>query len=498
MMFQTKSVGIDARADSIRIAVAVSQGGRTKILNLIEREIPTNAEGETTDATEILKEALKEVGANEDLCVAGIPTSNSINRLLSTPLTDSSKIRQTLKFQLEPQIPYPIDQVISDFVTVRKSDEGSDILAIAVAKDSIAEKLRHLRSAGVDPQILALDALALSALYFTPFDFSEDRVTALLLTGEESSFLGFFVGERLIGYRNLEGVPRDDIGAVDNMIKELKRSLVGFTPVTDQDAEIGALCVGGSNAEFIREYIQREIRDLPMRSIDFNEKAIVEIPPEFYEHVEDFRLAIALAHAGLDSSANAVNFMREEYAPPSVISRMLPNIKLSLIVLGVALVVWFAGVWAQIYGQSKRLEALNEEMVEIFSSTMPGIESASDAERQIKQEKEKFKTLTNYSSEYVSPIDVLEEVAAAAPKNASLTLNDLSSSDNVLRMTGLVDSFDDIDAFKKQIEISPIFSDVTIDSATKSEKMKKVTFRIRAEISRHESPGAVPDDGGGS
>ncbi len=490
-MFQSRSVGIDIQPGFVRIAVATQQGGRTKILNLVEEAIPDETGREPAQAASIIKNALRENGTDDsDVCVACLPASGSINRTVRMPLTDPSKIKDTLKYQIEAQIPYPVDHVISDCVMIRKLDDGSEVLAIAVAKELISERLELLTAAGVDPQILTLDALALADFYITPFDFSPDRVTALLLTGSENSFLGFFVGERLVGYRNLDGVSEGDESAVSGLVKELRRSFVGFQSTGDETAEIGALCLGGAAGEAIREVLQEEFRDLSVRRVEFNERMLAEIPPSFSDIAEACGLAVALAHAGLGARANAVNFMREEFAPPSALSRVRPNLIFSAAVLALALVAWFAGIRAQIHSQANHMKALNEEMVKIFSDTMPGIKSPGAAEQRIKQEQEKFKILKNYSSEYVSPIEVLAEVATGASEIKNLSLNDLADSDNVLRMTGVVESFDDIDAFKKRVEGSPLFHDVKIDSATKSDKGKKVNFRIRARIGRESASGA--------
>jgi len=57
-------------------------------------------------------------------------------------------------------------------------------------------------------------------------------------------------------------------------------------------------------------------------------------------------------------------------------------------------------------------------------------------------------------------------------------------SDNVLRMTGEVNSFDNINIFNQRLDDSPLLSQVKIDSATKAEKGDKINFRIRARVGR--------------
>jgi type II secretory pathway component PulL len=498
-MFQSRSVGIDIQPGLVRVAVATRQGAQTKILSLVQEELPGETGQGPDQAAAIVQDALRQSGVTAGaICVASLPSSSSANRLIHMPLTDPSKIKETLKYQIETQIPYSIENVVSDCVMIRKMSEGSQILAIAVTKDSVSEKLRLLKAAGADPQILTLDALALADFYTTPFDFSPERVTALLLTGREHSFIGFFIGERVVGYRNLDDLLSIDEDTVNGLVTELRRSIVGFQPPEGETVEVGALCVGGPGGEAIREVLQEEFRELPVREVEFNERALAEIPPNLSDAAESCGLAIALARAGLQEPANSVNFMREEFALPSLLSRMKSSLVFSAVLLFITLLAWFAGVQAQIHSRTNHKEALDAEMLEIFADSMPGIREPAAAERRIKQEREKFKDLRDYSSDYVSPLEVLSEVAKSVPDETDLTLNDMVSDNDLLRMTGAVDSFDDIDTFKKRIESSPLFSGVKIDSATKADKGKKVSFRIRADIGRESAPDAGPVGGGGS
>jgi type II secretory pathway component PulL len=497
-MFQGKSVGIDIQPGLLRIAVAASQGGRTKILSLLEKEIPPSDDDEAEGAAEAIRAAMVEAGADDSACVACLPAASSINRLLSVPITDSAKIRQTLKFQLEPQIPYPVDQVISDFMAIRELEEGAEILAIAVTKESVSQRLQPLQSAGVDTQIITLDALALADFYITPFDFSEERVTAMLLVGAESSFLGFFVGEALIGYRSLSGLGTSDEGAVNGIAKELRRSLVGFQSSLDEGAEIGTLCVGGPHGVLLREYLSEEFREMPIRTVEFNERNLAEIPPDLSGLAEEFRLAIALARAGLETSAHTVNFMQEEYAPPSAFSRLLPHIKFSLAVLAIVFVAWFTGVWTQIYSQTRQLKTIREEMTGIFANTLPGITSADDAEQSVEDLRNTFRALRNYSAEYISPLVVLNEVfACAAPEGERLVLDEMKISGDQLIINGAADSFNNIDSFKKRIEDSSLFSDVD-EKSRGNQRQEKLQFRFTANIAREPASGSGPNGGGGS
>jgi len=483
-MFQTRSIGIDIGPDSVKIAVATQQGGRTRILDLIEKQLPQGSEQE---AGKLLAAAIQEVFTENafdgDTCVAALPAAVSINRLLISPLTEAGKIRQTLKFQMEPQIPYPVDQVVSDFIAGPRTNDGIEILAMAVTKEALSERLQVLNSAAVDPQIVTLDALALADFYINQFDFSGDRVTVLLCLNYDSSFLGFFQGDRAIGYRNLEGVPLADEAAEQKMVKEIQRTLLSYQP-SDTDAQMGTVCVTGPNADKFRNLLQERFPDLPVRVVEFNDNAIVEIPPYLLAGAEECKLAVALAHAGLGNSRNAVNFRRDEFSPSSLVSRLKPNIYFSLAILAVALIAWFGNLTSSNRYQARQLEQINQEMIKTFADSLPEVKTPENVQQKIREEQERFKLLRNYSSEYVPPLDVLAEVTASIAPGKTFAMTDLAISDYTLRMTGEADSFDDINIFRDTLENSNLLSEVKIESATKADKSDKINFRIRANVGR--------------
>ncbi|GAB4333969.1 MAG: hypothetical protein Kow0099_05900 [Candidatus Abyssubacteria bacterium] len=497
MMFRTQSVGIDIQPDSVRMAVAIAQGGHMKVQNLAVRKIPEAPEHEARAAiASIIKDLFGENNLNGDTSVVCLPAAMSINRYLTTPITDYGRICQTLKFQMEPQIPYPVEQVVSDFIPLRKTNEGTEMLAVAVTKEKVSDALKLLELAEIDPQIVTIDALALADFYVNPFDFSSDKITALLHVGPRSTFLGFFSGQKLIGYRNLDGAPGDDEHSLRKLAKETQRSMLTFqSPPSIENGEIGTLCVSGDHADKLQWMFQQNLRDLPIRVLGFNENALAEIPPGLMDLADDCKLAIALARVGLQSSLNTINLRQEEFAPVSPLTRLRPNIRFSLVVLGIVLALWFGSVLTEIRHLSREREALNHEMVNIFSDTMPTAKTPEAIRQEIRLQQDRFKALRNHSSEYVSPLDVLAEVNASNP-DKKLVLTDFAISENVLRMTGEADSFDDVNIFQGKLEDSALLSKVKIDSAAKAEKTEKINFRIRAEIAREsgQKPAPVPEE----
>jgi general secretion pathway protein L len=105
-----------------------------------------------------------------DRLVTAIPCQDLFVRTLSFPFKDSTKLAQVVPFEVENLVPMPLeDLAIGSLVlppgqtpegTTRDS-KGSDVLVTAAPKDKVAEHLRFLAQADVEPSAINVDAMAL-------------------------------------------------------------------------------------------------------------------------------------------------------------------------------------------------------------------------------------------------------------------------------------------------------------------------------------------------
>ena len=87
--------------------------------------------------------------------VSAIPAQATFVRNLPLPFRDPRKIREVLKFEIEPHIPYPVEDVIVDFAKIRNLDTGGcEVLAAAVSKKVMADHLHILGLAGLAPEVV--------------------------------------------------------------------------------------------------------------------------------------------------------------------------------------------------------------------------------------------------------------------------------------------------------------------------------------------------------
>ena len=143
-----KILGFDIGQDSIT-AVQVKSGlGKYEVL-ACARVLIEGAEG--IDAA--IKEMSDQMDLESDFYISSIPCERASYRNLKMPFKDLKKIRQALPFEIETLVPFPIEDLVFDFVADDRSDE-SEILAVSTEKSFVSEYLARLQGHGIDPDVL--------------------------------------------------------------------------------------------------------------------------------------------------------------------------------------------------------------------------------------------------------------------------------------------------------------------------------------------------------
>lgn len=105
-----------------------------------------------------------------DRLVTAIPCHDLFVRTLSFPFKDAAKLTQIVPFEVENLVPMPLEDLAIGSVVLppsRVSDgsprehKGSEVLVTAAPKDKVADHLRFLAQADVEPAAVNVDALAL-------------------------------------------------------------------------------------------------------------------------------------------------------------------------------------------------------------------------------------------------------------------------------------------------------------------------------------------------
>lgn len=105
-----------------------------------------------------------------DRLVTAIPCQDLFVRTLSFPFKDSTKLAQVVPFEVENLVPMPLEDLAVGSLVLPpghtaegspRETKGSEVLVTAAPKDKVAEHLRFLAQADVEPSAINVDAMAL-------------------------------------------------------------------------------------------------------------------------------------------------------------------------------------------------------------------------------------------------------------------------------------------------------------------------------------------------
>ncbi len=105
-----------------------------------------------------------------DQLVTAIPCQDLFVRTLSFPFKDSTKLAQVVPFEVENLVPMPLEELAIGSLVLPpgltsegtpRASKGSEVLVTAAPKDKVAEHLRFLAQADIEPSAINVDAMAL-------------------------------------------------------------------------------------------------------------------------------------------------------------------------------------------------------------------------------------------------------------------------------------------------------------------------------------------------
>jgi type IV pilus assembly protein PilM len=160
-------------------------------------------EGAIMDSSAVA-EAIDTLFANNNVKKTDIATSVSggsvIIKKISLPAMSEDELAESIRWEAEQYIPFPIDEVNLDHKTLRGSAaEGGmmDIVLVAVKKDMIGFYANVITQAGKRPMVVDVDAFAVQNAFELNYknDVSPSEVIALINVGASLINMNIIQGE---------------------------------------------------------------------------------------------------------------------------------------------------------------------------------------------------------------------------------------------------------------------------------------------------------------
>ncbi len=426
---------------------------------------------------------VEEMPVADCTCIVSMPADQVSFRNLKVPFKQEKKIRQILRFELEPTLPFPIENVVIDFHTL-KSDgpsEQTDVIAAACNASGLRTTLELLEARRIRPEIVTVSGfpsiLCLSRLGHLPesalaVDVRSDSSTIFVMNSGQPTMVRTFPADRAYDSRT------------DMLGQNIQRTLYALEEINDRPFKPEQILItgpalgeNGTGAALTRFLDVPIVRIDLIRDIDTR---IKELPSDSWK---PFQMNNALALALIEViGIKGLNFRQGPFAIKKRWTEYRKNIITSGILAAALLAVWLTTVGIDYFFKKSQLDAINTQISEMFKQTFPDVKKIVDPLQQMRVSIDELRKIALFPADgqnTVLAIDLLNGISNSIPKNIDVKFTrTVIGEDNVL-INGDTDTFNSVDAIKSGLEKNPVFESVTIVSTTKEDASNRIKFRLK-------------------
>lgn len=480
-----KILGLDIQNHAVA-AVIVNSGLRTSRIEsytFIPFDDPSVEDGGLSAALDILTQRL-DVGGS--VCVVSLPPDQASFRNLQVPFKQVKKIRQILPFELEPSLPFPVEEVVIDFHPIRNDalGEATDLIAAAYETSGMRFYLEQLSARHIEPRIVTVGAYAAAICLCRLGNVPPNSL--LVDVGDDSSTMFVLADGQLRLVRSIPAGSRKPFRP-ELLCQNIQRTLFALEELVDpgylpEQMLITGPAVGRNGlAADMGQMLN--IPTVPTDLTRDTENRIDEFPADAWRpHQMNNALALALLEV---LGIKGLNFRRGPFAIRKRWAEYKQNITVAAILAGVLVLMMLTNVFLDYRARSQRLEMLNRRITEIFQTTFPEVTRVVDPVQQMRvniQELKGSSLSVSDSGNQLPAVDILNEISRRIPAEVDVQFSRLILADDSAVISGDSDTFNSVDTIKGSLESSDIFQEVTIVSTTKEAKDNRIRFRLRIKL----------------
>jgi general secretion pathway protein L len=479
-----KVLGIDIRKESVS-AVVVKTGLR-------ENRIDTHAFIPIPDSEQDpdnIKAALEALASQIDPagcdCVVSIAADHFSYRILKVPFKEAKKIRMVLPFELEPMVPFAVDNLVIDYIdleTERVSDQ-TDLIAVAVPKSELNLYIESLAAIKIDPEMITISGVP-SALFLARL--SEPGEDQLFLEINRTISTLFIVSNgRIKLLRSIPTPVAEDTraGALGAFVR---RTLAAYGELSGSDFRPLDIVMTGSGlngAGFDRNVAG--ILNLPANRLNLCGQLKIPIDDEDVNPWDPALMDSALSLAMVEiEGISGLNFHKSQFALKKLFVKHKKNwIKTGIFAAAVLLLLLF-NIIADSYTLNKQLNHYDQQIESIFKATFPKQKSVEPFQQMQINLKEAKKNAVGQSSTgpHLRSIDILNAISRSIPATITVDVTRMVISPETVLISGTTDTFNSVQDIKSNLEQIDFFKRVTISSTNKERSGKEIRFQLKVEL----------------
>jgi type IV pilus assembly protein PilM len=175
------------------------KGGGIELLNYGSAPIGLDPDTATESSAYIvagIRDLMREHAIHPGKVSLSISGQNVIPKNVKLPPVAKDKIGQVVRFEAQNNVPFPIEEVVWDYLLTGEEDGQLSVLIVAVKEELVAKITDCVMAAGLDPEIVDVSPLALyNAVRYNYGDLPD--CTMILDMGARSTDVVFVEGTRI-------------------------------------------------------------------------------------------------------------------------------------------------------------------------------------------------------------------------------------------------------------------------------------------------------------
>lgn len=483
MTFMGKRIlGLDIQNKALAAVLVNSGFKESRVEAFTHIPFPETEDGEN-GLPAALDALIEEMPVSDAVCIVSVPADQVSFRNLKVPFRQEKKIRQILTFELEPTLPFPIDDVVVDFHALKLDGQGdqTDLIAAVCKTDSLRSILEMLAARRIQPEIVTVSgfpsALCLSRLGQLPesalvVDVRSDSSTIFVMKSAQLSMVRTLPADRAYDSR------------IDMLGQNIQRTLYALEEISSHPFRPEKIFVTGPalGENGIVTALTR-LLDVPITRIDLIndiDTRLKAIPSESWKPYQmNNALALTLVEV---IGIKGLNFRQGPFAIKKRWTEYRKNIITSAILVAALLLIWLASASVDYFYKKNQLNTLNDQITDVFQTTFPDVKKIVDPLQQMRVSIDELKKISLFPTDgknTVLAIDVLNDISRSVPADIDAKFTrTVIGEDNVV-INGDSDTFNSVDAIKSRLEQSGMFQSVTIVSTTKEDASNRIKFRLK-------------------
>jgi len=488
-----EATGIDLGSSSIKLVHCRSGIKGIEITQVLELPLPNGPVSSLTVP-------------RGDVTVA-IPGQQALTRILTLPATDSEKLEQMIRYEVEGHIPLPLEEVVVAHHLLSVSNGRVQVLAAAAPRTLIRQQLEWLGKIGLEPKAVELEALALYNA-FCHLEKERDGIHVVMDLGASKTTLCLIEDGKLLGVRTIlsggrdltralkekfglsfeeaertkqgGGLEEDEdkahllLSVLDGLVNEVKRTIHLYTAGRKQAIRSLHLCGGGARLRGLPAYLNHQLGLEPTLLV------VPSLESGTVTQGEIYTQGLGLAVKGLlRGQGSHLNFRCGEFAYAKEAAEIQGRWRFIAVAAAVVLLLAIVNGYFRYASKESRYQELKAQVRAAFQEAFPQVKNVVDENQQAKAAvAELNKKAAFFGSGDLTVLGVLAEISQRVPKETRLDVQDFSVESDKVRIEAETSSFDAVDKIKTDLERFPKFKEVTVGDAKVSADQTKVRFRI--------------------